>query len=116
MDLKKCDCKKQKKNPRSLTFPGLLIGSTHVVPPHRGYSAQAIWKKIALPNPLWWIFVGYAYMVQPNHLGQGKKKGEKRLLLHTCKLRTVITHMENVDTRKKEKGNVQQLSTSHYAV
>jgi hypothetical protein len=30
-------------------------------------------EKIALPNPLWWIFVGYAYMVQPNRLGQGKK-------------------------------------------
>jgi hypothetical protein len=38
-------------------------------------------EKIALPNPLWWIFVGYAYMVQPNRLGQGKKG--KKLLLHT---------------------------------
>jgi hypothetical protein len=57
-------------------------------------------EKIALPNPLWWIFVGYAYMVQPNHLGQGKKE---KLLLHTCTAAYCITHMENVDTREKRR-------------
>jgi hypothetical protein len=62
-------------------------------------------EKIALPNALWWIFVGYAYMVQPNHLGQGKK-GKDYYYTH-AQLRTVsaycITHMENVDTSKKKK-------------
>jgi hypothetical protein len=72
-------------------------------------------EKIALPNPLWWIFVGYAYMVQPNHLGQGKKGGKDYYYTH-AQLRIVITHMENVDTRKKRRRNVQQLSTSHYAI
>jgi hypothetical protein len=58
-------------------------------------------EKIALPNPLWWIFVGYAYMVQPNRLGQGKKG--KKLLLHTCTAAYCITHMKNVDTREKRR-------------
>jgi hypothetical protein len=45
-------------------------------------------EKIALPNPLWWIFVGYAYMVQPNRLGQGKK--EKNYYYTHEQLHTVL--------------------------
>jgi hypothetical protein len=38
----------------------------HVVPPHRVQRTSDT-GEIALPNPLWWIFVGFAYMVRHNH-------------------------------------------------
>jgi hypothetical protein len=71
-------------------------------------------EKIALPNPLWWIFVGYAYMVQPNHLGQGKK-GKNYYYTH-AQLRTVLHTWRMLTLGKKEERNVQQLSTSQYAI
>jgi hypothetical protein len=99
MDLKNVIAKNRKKT-KTLTFLGLLIGSTHVVPPHRGYSAQAIWKKSLCPihsgGFLSAMLTWFNLIIRP-----GEKK--ERLVLHTCTAVYCITHIENVDTSKKNK-------------
>jgi hypothetical protein len=100
MDLKNVIAKKQNKKTKTLTFLGLLIGSTHVVPPHRGYSAQAIWKKSLCPihsgGFLSAMLTWFNLIIRPG------KKG-KRLVLHRCTTAYCITHIENVGTSKKKK-------------
>jgi hypothetical protein len=66
MDLKNVIAKNRKNKLNSnIPWPTNWVNPCSATTP--GLQRTSDMEKIALPNPLWWIFIGYAYMVQPNH-------------------------------------------------
>jgi hypothetical protein len=64
MNLKMWLQKKKKLN-SNIPWPTNWVNPCSATTP--GLQRTRDLEKIALPNPLWSIFIGYAYMVQPNH-------------------------------------------------
>jgi hypothetical protein len=56
---------KQKKLNSNIPWPTNWVNPCSATTP--GIQRTSDMEKITLLNPLWWIFIGYAYMVQPNH-------------------------------------------------
>jgi hypothetical protein len=65
MNLKKVIAKTEKKTKLYHFLATNWVNTCSATTP--GLQRTSDIEKIALPNPLWWIFIGYAYMVQPNH-------------------------------------------------